>query len=487
VSALAARAGLLRIPLAGAAALALGWILFVGYALARGSVLAACLLAAAPLAGLGVARLVESSGTILFFAAFGLTLTVPALNGPLGGGSVAVFAADLVVVAAVAAWLPSRLVGGLPLTRPRPLRTPVLGLPLLVFGVLTFWAALRGHEEYGASLVGQPLRLFAYAAIAVVVIQMDVRRAWAGLSAVFYAGAVWEALVGVYYMVTGGSQSTAAELSTGGTRLLALDVSLYVAAAVFLALLNIHYDESRRRRPLHVLIALVATFDVLIAFGRGTYVAVAVFALAIVLAFREIRRTIVRLIPLLLPLGVLAFLLLPESVRGLGPTFVSRLDSRLGSDASVQWRELANESILRQFHDSPLTGVGFGKGAHFVLNGVEYEITQDPHNSFVFLLAGGGLLLLGAFLAILAVYALDTWRRFRSADTPYERVIVIWAAVTLATFVGNALAEPLFTYPSILLTIWALLVLPSIVPKREPAAPVDPSNEGHAPSGAKAL
>jgi O-antigen ligase len=447
-------------------ALALGWAALVGLALAYVSVPAAAALAAAPLAGLAAVALLDSDRTVLFLAAFGLTLTLPAVNGPLPLGSVNVFAADLVVVAAVAAWLSNRLLRGLPLTRARAHKTPVLGPALVLFGIVTFSAALRGHEEYGASLIGQPLRLLAYAAIAAVIVDLDAKKAWKGLTAVFYVGAVWEALNGIYYIATGTSQTDAADLSTGGTRYLALDVSLYVAAALLLALLNIRYDSVRRRRFVHVAIVLVATFDVLITFGRGVYIAVGALSLILIVAYREIRRTLLRAMPILAPLIVVAVLFVPPELREVAPTFVDRVTPDLGYDASVRWREEANKAILRQYHESPLIGVGFGRGASFTLNYEEWVIDQDPHNSYVYLLAGGGLLLLSSFLLLLLCYAYDTRRRLRSAERREEHVLVIFSIVALLTFLINAAVEPLFTYPSILLTMWALLLLPTLVPLR---------------------
>jgi O-antigen ligase len=448
-------------------ALALGWAALVGLALAYVSVPAAVVLAAAPLAGLGAVALLDSDRAVLFLAAFGLTLILPAVNGPLPlTGSVNVFAADFVVIAAVAAWLSGRLLRGLPLTRPWAHKTPVLGPALLLFGAVTFAAALRGNEEYGASLVGQPMRLVAYAAIAAAIVDIDARKAWKGLTAVFYAGAVWQALNGIYFIATGTSQTDAADLSTGGTRYLALDVSLYVAAALFLALLNIRYDSVGRRRFLHVAIVLIATFDVLIAFGRGVYIAVAVLSFVLIVAYREIRRTLFRALPVLAPFIVVAVLFVPPEVREVAPTFVDRVTPELGYDASVRWREEANKAILKQFHESPVTGVGFGRGASFTLNNEEWVIDQDPHNSYIYLLAGGGLLLLSSFLLLVLCYAFDTRRRLRSAERPEERVLVVFSVVVLLTFLINAAVEPLFTYPSVLLTMWALLLLPTVVPLR---------------------
>ena len=460
--------------------LTLAWAGIAGLALAYVSVPAGIVVAAAPLAGLGLVALVESDRTALFLATFGLTLTFPELNQalPLGDGP-SIFAADLVLLAAVAAWLPSRLIGARPLTRPREHRTPVLGAALLLFGIAICAAALRGHDAYGSSLLGQPLRLVAYAAIATALVDLDARKAWKGLTALLYSGAVWQALNGVYYIATGSSQSAAADLSTGGTRYLALDVSLYTAAALILALLNIRYDASQRRRALHVAVVLVASFDVLIAFGRGVYVAAAVFSLILIVAYREIRRTLFRALPILAPLLIVAVLFVPPEVREVAPTLADRVSPDVGYDASVRWREEANKAIFSQFQESPVYGVGFGRGATFTLNYEQWVIDQDPHNGYVYLLAGGGIVLLGSFALLLLLYARDARRRFRGAMQPEERALVVFSVLALLTFLVNAGIEPLFTYPSVLLTMWALLVLPAVVPLRSRQASQQEPVGGH--------
>ena len=135
----------------------------------------------------------------------------------------------------------------------------------------------------------------------------------------------------------------------------------------------------------------------------------------------------------------------------------------------MRWREEANNAILEQYHESPLFGVGFGRGASFTLNHEEWVIDQDPHNSYVYLLAGGGLLLLSSFLLLVLAYAYDSWRRFRSAERHEERVLVVFSVFALITFLANAAVEPLFTYPSILLTMWAIFLFPTVVPLRSPS------------------
>ena len=170
---------------------------------------------------------------------------------------------------------------------------------------------------------------------------------------------------------------------------------------------------------------------------------------------------------------------MPPEVRDVAPTLADRVSPDVGYDASVRWREEANKAIFSQFQESPVYGVGFGRGATFTLNYEEWVIDQDPHNGYVYLLAGGGIVLLGLFALLLVLYARDARRRFRGAAQPEERALVVFSALALLTFLVNAGIEPLFTYPSVLLTMWALLVLPTVVPLRSRQAAQQEPVGGH--------
>ena len=79
--------------------------------------------------------------------------------------------------------------------------------------------------------------------------------------------------------------------------------------------------------------------------------------------------------------------------------------------------------MFSQIREQPLVGVGFGRTSEFVIEvesssglmvPVWQEGGQDPHNGYLYLWAGGGLAALGSFVLILAVFAWDAVRRFRS-------------------------------------------------------------------------
>lgn len=431
---------------------------------------AALLLGLLPVALIAFGALAAGDRSVLVFGALALGMVPGLLKDPLPlPGSLSVYPSDVLVLLAVGSWAAARLTSGSTGLRLGWPSTPLLGWPLLIFGIGVFWAVIRGHESYGTSFVSQPARLVLYAAIGFAIVGLDSRRLYKGIVTVFYVGTVWVFLTAVYSVATGTSQTGATSLSTGGTRVLALSVSLYLASALFLALLNLEMDESARRRALHLAIAAVALFGIVLAYGRGTFAAVAVAAPLLILGFRRVRGSLLSALPLCLPFLVLAAIVVPHVMPDLGPTLTKRLTPPAGGqDLSVRWRKEANAAVWTQVQESPLVGVGFGRTTTFTLQEINrrYTITQDPHNSFVYLLAGGGVFVLASFLLICLTFVFDSWRRLRSAEGGHERVLIVWSAFALFAFLINALAEPLFDWPTVLLTIWVLLLLPSAVPVR---------------------
>jgi len=224
---------------------------------------------------------------------------------------------------------------------------------------------------------------------------------------------------------------------------------------------------------LHLSMAAVATFGVVASFGRAVYAAVAIVGVLFLLTSRRLRSSVLSVVPLALPfVAVLAI-----GVNQAAPEFVESISGRILSapetDANVQWRLEANRAVLGQVREEPLFGVGFGRTSEFFIQvedpmtGItlpqRVEINQDPHNGYIFLLAGGGLVALGSFALLLGTFALDALRRYQRNTDPIARLIILWACATLFVFLFNAGSGPSFGVPDNILTIWALLVLPSVV------------------------
>ena len=439
----------------------------VAYALVETSPTAAFAVAALPVIAMGGVYLMTSGQIALWAIVFVLPISEFIVGRQIGP----LFYQDLVVLVALGALIFATVIGrgrvpGIP-------HTPVLRWPLVLFAGAIFSAALRGHDAYGASLLGQPVRLFLYAAIVAGLAGMTVPKIYRLLPLIFYPLVVVLALLAVYYFLTGGSSTDQSQLSTGGTRLLGISASMYASGALFLALLNLRLAADTRARMLHLGIAVISTFCVAASFGRAVYAAVAVVGLLFFVTSREIRSSVVSVLPLALPFLVVLAIAVNHSAPDLVKSINDRMFSDPATDANVQWRLQANRAVFEQVREDPIFGVGFGRKSEFFLE-VENETTglpslrrveigQDPHNGYVFLLAGGGILAFGTFVLLLGVFAFDAARRYRDNADPHARLIVLWASATLFVFLLNSASGPYFGRPDNALAIWALLVLPAVV------------------------
>ena len=439
-------------------------------------------LAFLPLLALAAAYVLTSRPVVLYAAAIALPcVTLSFIGKPLIGG---LYLPDVIVVLALGAWAFSTLSGRGRV--PSIPRTPVLGWAFVLFAAAIVIATLRGHYAYGASVMGQPLRLILYAGIVAGLAGMTAQRMHRLLLVVLYPGAVLVALVAIYYLATGGSATDQDVLSTGGTRLFGISTSAYCAGAFFFALLNLRLAPSAGARLLHLGIALVAMFGVVAGFGRAVYIAVALVCLLFVLTSRRLRKAFLSVVPLVLPFVILLAIAVSHGAPDFVDTVASRASSPPARDANVRWRVNANRVVLAQVREQPILGVGFGRTSAFFLNvedrntGIptpqRVEIGQDPHNGYLFLWAGGGLLALGSFALLLGTYAVDAFGRYRSDNDPIGRLIILWGAATLFVFLFNAASGTSFSNPTNILMIWALLVVPAVVPRAAQADSVSLSD-----------
>ena len=428
-----------------------------------------------PAAILAGAALLSWGRAVLLACALALPLTgLTFLFKPIPIAGSNIYVQDLIVLLAVGAWAVASLAGrGREQAPPVP-RTPVLGVPFVLFAAAIAIATLRGHFAYGATLYGQPLRLVLYAGIVVTLAGLTVRSLYRLLLGVFYAGTVLITAIALFYLATGGSQTDQFELSTGGSRVLGISTTLYCAGAAFLALLSLRLNPSGGMRVLHLTIATLGLFCVVLGFGRAVYAAVALICVVILVASRSVRQSVLGVVPLALPFLILLAIFVPRLAPDLVQSTRDRVSSPPASDANVQWRERASGAVFSQIREQPLVGVGFGRTSEFVIEvqsssglmvPVWQEGGQDPHNGYLYLWAGGGLAALGSFVLILAAFAWDSVRRFRSTTDPLARLLLLWTGATLFAFLVNAASGTMFESPSDLLTIWCLLVLPAVVPR----------------------
>lgn len=429
-----------------------------------------------PVTAIVAAILLTPKGRISLLAiALALPLFVPNANEALPLGSANLFPQDLMIGVALGAWACGALLNRQDGASTAVPRSAVLGWPFALLAGSIIVATLRGHYSYGSSLLGQPLRLVLYAGIVVVLAGMTVERLYRFLLWLFYVGLSVTMVWAAYYIATGTSQSASENLSTGGSRVLAVSTSIYCAGAMFLALLSLQLEKRIPHRLLHMTMAAFGFAGVVLGFGRAVFLAVFLGGFILLVTSRALRHSLGSLLPLAAPFIVLIAILLPRVAPDLITSFEHRVASPPVQDANVQWRVKANEAVLAQVRESPYFGVGFGRQSEFYLdveNSIGYlvpfrqEIGQDPHNGYLFLLAGGGIVTLGSFLLVLAVYTIDWIRRFRRNDHGLERLLLAWAALTLFTALLNAGSGTSFESTSDVLLIWTLLVLPAVVPLR---------------------
>jgi O-antigen ligase len=446
----------------------------LGLALAFGAADVGLVVGALPLLVVVAAALIASNRAILVFAVFAIDLSgITPLRREIIGGHV--WAADLVLFAALMAWAAAWLIrpDG---RRPSWPRAPILGWPLLLLAVFVGVGVVRGHELWGLGYLSQPVRFVAYAGIAFAISDLTPRQAWNVLVAVFYTGAVVNAFAAMYYLATGTTQQEASSsLSTGGTRVLALTTALYLTGGVVLALLNFEREQRVGRRLLHLLVGALALFGIVVSFGRGVTFALVAVLVALFLTRRRLRSATYAVAPLLLPLLVASMFFLVHNDPGFVPRVTTRLSTVSGNDASIRWRQAANRAIWAQVQENPSFGVGFGKGATFVVDRARWDITQDPHDSYLFLWAGGGIVTLGSFLALFVVFLVDSWRRYRF-QPELNRMLIAACVSIWFCFAADALTEPRLTQANSLLALWVLMLLPTTVPYRSRGEAVDPED-----------
>ena len=446
-----------------------------------GKVAAAVLVAILPALLLVIGGLMSGHRAVLAFAALGLDFTsLPIFNDrlPLGGGA-AIYCTDVILLLAIGGWAAERLTRGGE-RDPRQAVALAVTWPLPILAVFVTLAVVHGHNDYGLALFGQPVRLILYAGIAVALLGADARSVWRGITVVFYAGAVIQFFYALYYLATGGSQTDSVALSTGGTRILALSTATYLVGSLVCALLNLERERDRPGRQFaHAVIAGLATFGIIVSYGRTTYAAVAVIIPVLLVARKPLRRSMLWLTPLLLPIVASLALIAPILDPSLVPTLTSRVASSSATDINVIWRVRAREVSLEGLDEHLLTGIGFGRPARFRLAGRIHDVTGDPHNSYVYLLAGGGILALGSLLAVMLAYLIDVARRFRRA-IDIEQTLLIWSLCTWFAFAVNAYYGPVLTEANMLMTVWILMILPQCVLLRgrnDSAAEEDPAAE----------
>lgn len=442
------------------AILVISWCVLVGTFAAAGLIVGAVAVAALPAIAVTGRLLLRSDGGVLVLLpfAFGLS-TIAALRNPLPlATGIKIYPTDIVVLLALAHWMlrcpASRSGDAAPW--PRALWLSMIG----VFAAGMCIGVVRGHDAFGTNLAGQPTRIMAYALIGLIVIRQRPVRLERGLTLVLYAGSAWQAAVGTVDLVTGGHQTGALALSTGGERILALSTALFLAGALLWAVLSLALGSTGRRAQLDYLICTLSSYGLLLAFSRTLFIALAVLLPWIFILSGRLRERAVIAVCFLVP--ALALTLTIPSVQSLPVvhTAIERVDNTNSQDINVQYRTKASAATLAGLSRRPVLGFGFGHPASFTINGTVYHLEgDDPHNSFVYILAGGGLLALSGLVGLIYLFV-GRWLTWLRSPMARGRPIALWAGGFLILFVAQAATEPALAMPVLGLTMWTVLFLP---------------------------
>jgi O-antigen ligase len=451
------------------------WAAGLGIALA-GAVLGAAIgagypeagvLALLPFAALAAIAITGPGRWVLVLAGFGAGFLGLPFTDRMAVAGQGIWLSDVFIAAAVAGWA-LELALAPPNRRPALPRSPLLGIPVMLLGVALLIGAWRGHERYGASLIGMPLRLAGYCAIATAMTSLTPAKALRGITVTVYAGVVFLTLTAMYHIASGTSATAYLNLSTGGIRYLGVGAATFAASGVLLALF--HLSAGRRPAGVHLIMLLLASFDVVIAYTRTVYLALGIILIVAFAASGRIRSALVRSVPVVVPLAIVGLLVVIEFSPQVVSTLTERLSTPASQDTSVEWRARAYQTVLSGTTDEPWLGIGFGRVTSFTINSQPNVIHGDPHNGFIYLYAGGGLLAVGAMLLVMLVFVVDVTRRFRATAGGPGRTLIAWCAGTWFMFIIHATSEPVLTEPVMVLVIWTCMLLPAVV--STPAASV---------------
>ena len=450
------------VKLALVALAALGLNLAVGLGLGSGRTTIVIAAAVVLPAFVFVSNLIVSHRDWLVVAALLLTMLGGNLTDRLPGtGGTAIYPADLFLALGIAGYLIERLRSA---RGSRWDRRPafILTWPLALLALTLMVGIARGHARYGTSYLSEPSRIFIYAGIAVAVSSMKMPTAYRQIVRVFYSVTVVQALIGAYHLASGTSQTESSTLSTGGTRALALTTAMFLAGALVLALLNLDIDRSGRRRT-HLAIAGLSTFGIVISLGRTTYAAIAVVVPVLLLGLRRLRRAMLAYAPLLIAVVAALVALALTTIPSLGSTLGNRFSTHVGTDSSLIQRQRKFDATLQGFGNEPILGLGFGRPVSFTtVDGREQTFSGDPENSYIYVLAGGGIVALGALIALILAFLGDAIWRLRRAQGE-DRALIIFAMSLVFILLVNTLSYPLLSSPGLLLVLWIALLLPSVV------------------------
>jgi O-antigen ligase len=442
----------------------------IGWVAGRASTSVAVLLATVPLLLLFLQRFRTSLGVVLVVGATAAQLfQYPSPTSALVIGPLHIFLTDVVLLLAIAYWALGPRVARDGTSR------PPIGLFLVlvvVLGVCATPGLLRGHEDFGVSLLGNVTRLVAYSLVGLAAFRYAAGDFEKGFRWAFAGGLFAAALLGLYYSATGHTATAANALSTGGTRVLPLTLAMYAAMATVFMLVMITLRPGRSWPWLEWLALGAGAIVQVLALGRATMAALMVLGALIVLGTRRTRRSVALVGALAIPLAVVGIVIAHPAPPPAFQTAQNRVFQTSLSDRDIDWRVLASDAVMEGYSDHRWTGLGFGRDISFVVDGNVINVRAgDPHNGFVYLLGGGGLLALLSFsLVILSAFGVGLRRLVRTVDR--DRPVLLWATCSLVIYLANVATEPYLSQANNILILWIFVGLIMLTVPRETNRPL---------------
>jgi len=126
-------------------------------------------------------------------------------------------------------------------------------------------------------------------------------------------------------------------------------------------------------------------------------------------------------------------------------------------------------AALSMFSEHPLLGVGWGRYADeyyryiFYIDAYSTDIRMGAHNLYLEMLAESGLVGLGSFLILLALFATEAQRLRRRTTDRFYRAVLTGAMGALLTYLVHAFVNNLGPSDKIGITFWVLIGLAPVV------------------------
>ena len=361
-------------------------------------------------AALPESRLLRYSRVVLAFTAACLPLYAARWSyGPLPTTLLENLLLATIALYLVARWREGRL---------RPIRTPYdIGIVLLLLSGLVSVLVATDHRAalglYRAYFI-EPVALF-YVAADLLRRRSDFRILLLGLGVGTSIFAVLNvmafAAAAVQNTIHFGAPPSAIYTSSNA-------VAMFLEPPMAFAVALVLFSDERRDRRLALAWTLVLGVALVLTFSRGGYVALAVFALLLLVKVRpELRRP-------LLVFGVVAAVavLLTVIAASTTPLMRSRF-SYVALNYTLQTRSAIFTATFHMIAAHPILGVGLGGYVYKLHHFIEIY----PHNVYLTFWVELGLLGLLAFLFIFVKLLVSAWRALPAA-TGFERAL-LWGVV----------------------------------------------------------